>query len=96
MGWILQKGTKSIAILLRLCNFILCNRATEIIRKDEIFKVIFVLNLQFLGCKDIKCLDDQVFLARQRKLHNLSNIAMLFDSFLQNAVQLIKYNPSFD
>ena len=58
-------------------------------QKDEIYKVTFVLNLQFLGCKDIKCLDDQVFLARQNKLHNLSNIANALGSFLQNAVHIV-------
>ena len=91
MDCILQKETKSIAILLRLCNFILCTKATEIMQTDKIDKVFFVLNLRFLGCKDIKCLDDQVFRARQKKLLNLSNIAMLLiGSFLQNAVHIVR------
>ena len=55
MDCILQKGTKSIAMLLRLCNFILCNETTEIMQKYEIYNVgiIFDLNFQFLGCKYI-------------------------------------------
>ena len=68
MDCILQKGTKSIAMLLRLRNFILCNKATVIMQKDEIYKIIFVLNLQFLGCKDIKCLDDQVFFCKTKEV----------------------------
>ena len=47
---VFQKGTKqSIEMLLRFCNFILGNKTPEIMQKDEIYIVIFVLNLQFFG-----------------------------------------------
>ena len=59
-------------MLLRLCNFIHFNKTAKIMQKDEIYKVNFALNLQFLGCNDRNCLDDQDSLARQKKLLNLA------------------------
>ena len=48
---ILQKGTKSIAMLLRLCNFTHCDITIHMLKKHEIYMIIFVLNIQFLVSK---------------------------------------------